>query len=365
MRGSILRYLELAFPLRFFSATKFYWLIVCSSLPVIMGYTSLVSIAAPQQIAQVISANANRPTLKVGSEGSAVSELQAALKLLGFYTGEVDGKYNDNTASAVSRFKQAAGLKADGIVDISTWQRLFPNEPVVTSNIPPKVSSFPVPTQTAPNTVVNPTPTPTPTTTTVVNPTPKPKPTTPNNTTVVTTPEPRPAKPNNTKVVTTPEPRPAKPNSTKVVNQTPEPRPAKPSNTNQRTTRQSSTTRSGSTTSTQTRTSTKPNTRTQTSTRSGVTNTRTQTSTRREQIPGIQYTSEGLPILRLGMRGTEVGRLQTRLQRLGLFKGDIDGDFGAETETAVKAAQERFGIEADGVVGGATWEVLNRPRGKR
>jgi peptidoglycan hydrolase-like protein with peptidoglycan-binding domain len=30
------------------------------------------------------------------------------------------------------------------------------------------------------------------------------------------------------------------------------------------------------------------------------------------------------------------------------------------TEEAVKAAQKRYGLEPDGVVGGATWEVLLR-----
>ena len=60
------------------------------------------------------------------------------------------------------------------------------------------------------------------------------------------------------------------------------------------------------------------------------------------------------------MRNPEVRRLQQRLKQLGFLTGDIDGDFGVVTEAAVKAAQQRYGLEADGVVGGATWEALLR-----
>jgi peptidoglycan hydrolase-like protein with peptidoglycan-binding domain len=67
-----------------------------------------------------------RPTLKLGSQGAEVSELQATLKLLGYYDGAVDGMYRDSTRNAVSRFQQAAGVAADGIVGPATWNRLFP-----------------------------------------------------------------------------------------------------------------------------------------------------------------------------------------------------------------------------------------------
>ena len=60
------------------------------------------------------------------------------------------------------------------------------------------------------------------------------------------------------------------------------------------------------------------------------------------------------------MRGAEVLKLQKQLKRLGFLKTGIDGDFGSLTETAVKALQKRYGLEADGVVGGATWQIINR-----
>jgi peptidoglycan hydrolase-like protein with peptidoglycan-binding domain len=62
------------------------------------------------------------------------------------------------------------------------------------------------------------------------------------------------------------------------------------------------------------------------------------------------------------MRGPEVVKLQERLKRLGFLDGDADGDFGTSTEAAVKAAQQRYGLEPDGVAGGATWDVLTRRR---
>jgi peptidoglycan hydrolase-like protein with peptidoglycan-binding domain len=46
-----------------------------------------------------------------------------------------------------------------------------------------------------------------------------------------------------------------------------------------------------------------------------------------------------------------------------LNQGDIDGNFGAATEAAVIALQKRYGLDADGVVGGGTWEILMRRRG--
>jgi N-acetylmuramoyl-L-alanine amidase len=75
-----------------------------------------------------------RPALKLGSRGEAVLELQAALKLLGFYADTVDGIFSQSTATAVSQFQEAAGLAADGIVGQDTWNRLFPQTPSAIEN---------------------------------------------------------------------------------------------------------------------------------------------------------------------------------------------------------------------------------------
>lgn len=178
---------------------------------------------------------AERPVLKLGSEGSAVSELQAVLKLLGYYTGTVDGLYQESTASAVAQFQQTAGLNADGIVGSATWNRLFPSNPSVPISEPTSsktpASSFPVPS-------------------------------------------------------------------------------------------------------------------------SLQTTTTSSDRTSANDAP--------LPILKLGMRGPVVVQLQERLKALGFFSGLVDGIFGTETQTAVKAAQQNFTLQPDGIVGSDTWRVLLR-----
>jgi len=94
-----------------------------------------------------------RPALKLGSRGEAVTELQAALKLLGFYAGDVDGIFSQSTAKAVSEFQQAAGISADAIVGQNTWNRLFPSTPGEIANTPLAeegaiAGGLPLPTQT-------------------------------------------------------------------------------------------------------------------------------------------------------------------------------------------------------------------------
>jgi len=94
-----------------------------------------------------------RPVLKIGSRGDTVSELQATLKLLGYYNGAVDGIYGQSTASAVAQFQQAAGLQTDGVVGAATWNRLFPPTPGVPNANQPggtTASGFPVPSTNQP-----------------------------------------------------------------------------------------------------------------------------------------------------------------------------------------------------------------------
>ncbi|PMB13660.1 peptidoglycan-binding protein [Fischerella thermalis CCMEE 5282] len=289
-------------------------LLLFSSAPVLFVSSVVPVGATPLEIAQITQFSINRPNLQLGSQGQPVSELQAALKLLGYYTGAVDGNYNQATAKAVSQFQQAAGLNPDGIVDAITWQRLFPGEAIAsstasTTSIANSASNFPVPTHILNNS-----------TTTTTR--------TANNSTATTTQIAN----NSTVLTTTPEPKPATP-----------PKQTTSTNSQKKTVTQSSSTL------------TQPNTRTQST-------KRTQPNPHFEKIPGVQYTSKGYPILRLGMSNVEVRRLQMRLRKLGYLESTADGNFGEATEAAVKALQRRYGIEPDGVVGGETWEILLRRR---
>lgn len=165
-----------------------------------------------------------RPMIRVGSQGATVTELQSTLQLLGYFSGSVNGVFEESTDRAVRRFQQAAGVTADGIVGNETWSRLFPaSEP----------SSAPV---------------------------------------------------------------------AQTPSQTSDVRPVRP-----------------------------------------------------EPAPTGTF-----PILRRGARGEAVQGLQNRLRAIGVYDGEIDGVFGAGTEAAVKAAQVKFGLGVDGVVGSATWAAILR-----
>jgi len=65
------------------------------------------------------------------------------------------------------------------------------------------------------------------------------------------------------------------------------------------------------------------------------------------------------PKLAIGSTGPDVRRVQIILVMTKLldFSG-IDGDFGPQTEQAVKSFQEGKNLTADGVVGPTTWQAL-------
>lgn len=50
-----------------------------------------------------------------GDEGEEVSKIQERLKELGYYDGEVTGKFDDATEAAYVKFQEAAGVSVDGI----------------------------------------------------------------------------------------------------------------------------------------------------------------------------------------------------------------------------------------------------------
>ena len=65
-------------------------------------------------------------TLKKGAKGEGVTEMQKALKSLGYDLGKsgVDGKFGSMTQKAVKAFQEAQGLKVTGIVDEATLEAL-------------------------------------------------------------------------------------------------------------------------------------------------------------------------------------------------------------------------------------------------
>lgn len=266
--------------------------------------------AAPQS---PVTEPDSRSVLQLGSQGAAVAQLQAVLKLLGYYSGAIDGVYQESTAQAVAAFQQVAGLQSDGVAGIETWNRLLP--------APPPLSSTTATAPTAPAATAAPRP---------AAPTASPAATPPNPGTAPAAPQtgsssfPTPtaasastsARPNFPAPTATPAPAAA---LAPTPTATPTPAPST----------------------------------------AGYTPAPTAAAS---PAPTSSANSTDLPVLRLGMQGAAVTRLQEQLKAIGLFTGAVDGVFGTETEIAVQEAQRNYNLEPDGVVGPATWAALLQRR---
>ena len=72
---------------------------------------------------------------------------------------------------------------------------------------------------------------------------------------------------------------------------------------------------------------------------------------------GVVYSLD-LPLVQKGDSGPVVEALQQMLKLRSFDPGEVDGEFGNRTETAVTAFQHGAGLNPDGKVGGQTWPVL-------
>lgn len=68
--------------------------------------------------------------------------------------------------------------------------------------------------------------------------------------------------------------------------------------------------------------------------------------------------TETQPRLHWGVNGHAVELVQAQLTRLGYPLGNVDGDFGRRTRSAVRAFQVFNGLRGDGIVGDTTWEKM-------
>lgn len=69
--------------------------------------------------------NGEYVTLERGTMGSLVTKLQRALKSAGYYSGECDGYYGEDTENAVRRFQRDKGLTQDGKAGPATQRYLY------------------------------------------------------------------------------------------------------------------------------------------------------------------------------------------------------------------------------------------------
>lgn len=67
---------------------------------------------------------------------------------------------------------------------------------------------------------------------------------------------------------------------------------------------------------------------------------------------------DSLPTLRVGDEASEVAKLQTNLQKLGYYNGEISNTFNQATQEALTQFQQEYNLTADGVAGPNTWETL-------
>lgn len=82
-------------------------------------------------------------------------------------------------------------------------------------------------------------------------------------------------------------------------------------------------------------------------------------------VEGVEESYPGVP-LRPGTSGNEIRLIQIRLNRIGKNYPSIpkilnpDGIYGSETESAVREFQRVFGLTEDGIIGRATWYMIQR-----
>lgn len=77
--------------------------------------------AAPKAAQDVFS----KQTIRYGSSGDDVYELQGRLKYLGYYNGNVDGSFGYQTLRGVKDFQYKFGMAVDGVVGAKTKLKLW------------------------------------------------------------------------------------------------------------------------------------------------------------------------------------------------------------------------------------------------
>jgi len=104
----------------------------------------IAAVSWTAEIQQAAEAFSDR-IVEVGMTGKDVREMQGRLKLLGFYTGKVDGVFSWRTYWALRNFQYEFGLKVDGILGPKTKLKLYN----ATKHYRPTAEELGVPTQPA------------------------------------------------------------------------------------------------------------------------------------------------------------------------------------------------------------------------
>ncbi len=78
-----------------------------------------------------ITPNVEYKTIRVGDKGENVKTMQRRLAELGYYAGDIDGVFGNQTRRSVERFQYYQGLAADGIAGKRTLTVLYESKEVV------------------------------------------------------------------------------------------------------------------------------------------------------------------------------------------------------------------------------------------
>ncbi|MGJ5673340.1 MAG: peptidoglycan-binding protein [Nostochopsis sp.] len=82
--------------------------------------------------------------LKIGSSGSAVTQLQKSLRTLGYFNGPITGYFGQETQQALTRFQQSQRLQADGVAGGNTLQVIRTSLPSRSNNaVRSRVDNYP------------------------------------------------------------------------------------------------------------------------------------------------------------------------------------------------------------------------------
>ncbi len=82
-------------------------------------------------------------TLEFGDRGDDVKTLQSRLKVLGYYTGTIDGQFGTGTYNAVKLFQARNGLSVDGKAGSRTLAKLFSADAIAADTATPSPSPSP------------------------------------------------------------------------------------------------------------------------------------------------------------------------------------------------------------------------------
>ncbi len=80
---------------------------------------------SPYAFNQTATPAFSQAPIKYGANNSDVRELQGRLKHLGFFKGEIDGKFGWQTLQALKTFQTRFGMKADGVAGAKTKLKLW------------------------------------------------------------------------------------------------------------------------------------------------------------------------------------------------------------------------------------------------